>query len=175
MKLRLLRRQSVNEYSSRTCSIGRPAGGTLCPRPITLNSATCEMCSMNLRGDIHVCKLFDISAARFTDNSCCPLYMVSYNTYISDLPLACVKLTCCAFFMHIWVLVGRLSCTSSCCAHVAWRMSSSLRHTLHTTTLCCCYLSPDDAKLSLRHTLHTDDDTSNNNPPIYFHIHSSGE
>ena len=29
-----------SEYSPRTCSIGRPAGGTLCPHPVTLQMAS---------------------------------------------------------------------------------------------------------------------------------------
>ena len=35
IKLRLYEGKE-SEYSPRTCSIGRPAGGTLCPHPITL-------------------------------------------------------------------------------------------------------------------------------------------
>ena len=37
IKLRLYKGKQ-SEYSPRTCSLGRPAGGTLCPRPITLHN-----------------------------------------------------------------------------------------------------------------------------------------
>ena len=39
IKLRLYAGKE-SEYSPRTCSIGRPAGGTLCPHPITLQIAS---------------------------------------------------------------------------------------------------------------------------------------
>ena len=36
IKLRLYEEGKESEYSPRICSIGRPAGGALCPHPVTL-------------------------------------------------------------------------------------------------------------------------------------------